>query len=331
MVEDHCEDLLPEDGSLLNDGEFSFLDGVIQNNDMMKKVEAGWRVISSGILIPDSLKGHPYTRPILIGALVIFFILPIKLYLLLVTVGLILGILLNPNWEQQGSSATSALRAQYGQLEGRNIPTEEPRVSTGIAKLSLTPKIDAALDTLLDRLVCSLIDPWYMNQNKSGQRDFQSCVRTTLDVALASLRGIVRDLGKDSMTLFLYGLTNALNVHMQEFKAFCREDVSSSEFLSSPKALRTFCPTMQAEVGHFRQIVSVLLRKLLPRQESQSIVLVALLKEVIGSGALWNAMDRICDPDFINMKIVEAMRGPVPDLAAKLTPGWSLVILKGNI
>jgi hypothetical protein len=73
----------------------------------------------------------------------------------------------------------------------------------------------------------------------------------------------------------------------------------------------------------------VLLKKLLPRQEARSIVVISLLKEVIASGALWNAMDRICDPDFINLKIVEALKEPA-DLSSKIEPGWSLVILKGT-
>lgn len=319
---------------LISNDNFSILEKGSGKEEvsLVKSMESAWNVIKSGVLIPDSLKGNPYTRPVLILVAALFIVLPIKIYLLLVLIGLIAGIVLNPAFDQS-SPTVAAYKQKFDRIDALSFDLVKSPSSTAIAhvnRLSLSPRIDASLDVFLDRLVSSLIDPWFMQQNKSGQREFQSCVRTTLDAALANLRTTVGGLGKDSTTLFIYGLTNALNIHMQEYKAFCKTKKSSKDFLLSAEALRTFYPTTQAEVSHFRQIISVLLKKLLPRQEARSIVVVSLLKEVIASGALWNAMDRLCDPDFINLKIVEALKEPA-DLSTKLEPGWSLVILKGII
>lgn len=320
---------------LISEEDFSILDKGHGKEDssLVGSLESAWNVLRSGVLIPDSLKGNPYTRPIMILVAALFIVLPVKIYVLILLIGLIAGVVLNPAFDK-ASPTVAAYKRKFDQIDAISFdlpksPSSSAVPSSSAARLSLSPKIDATLDVFLDRLVTSLIDPWFMNQNKSGQREFQSCVRSTLDAALANLRTTVGGLGKDSTTLFIYGLTNALNIHMQEYKAFCKTGKTSKEFLLSPEALRTFYSSTQAEVSHFRQIVSVLLKKLLPRQEAKSIVVVSLLKEVIASGALWNAMDRLCDPDFINMKIVDALKEPT-DLSTKLEPGWSLVILKGT-
>lgn len=340
MEEDPALGIGIEDPLLsISDTDFSILDTdtlpkAKADVQMMQHLERAWQLLSSGLLLPDALKDNPYTRPTLIALLLLFLVLPIKLYLFLLLAGLIMGILLNPRFDDTESPSFKRLKARFAEeVESRPLPLgagdSDAPSKTPPSKLSASPRIAEALDALLDRLVCSLIDPWYMNQNKSGQRDFQACVRSTLDAALGSLRSTIGGLGKDSMTLFIYGLTNALNIHMQEYKAFCKTGSSDAKaFLLSSQSLRSYFSGTPAEMHHFRQIVSIALRKLLPKQEAQSIVVVSLLKELIASGAFWNAMDRLCDPDFINMKIVEALKEPSVPLD-RLEPGWSLVVLKG--
>lgn len=290
---------------------------------LIGQIEALWRLISSGALFPDALRGHPHARPVGAACLVLFLALPIKLYLLLVVVGFVLGYAF---MVPEGSRHYAGLQDRYRALEGRE-PAAGAAASAAAPSLSISPRIDAALEVLVERLVGSLIDPWFMPQNRSGQREFQACVKTAIDAALMNLKTTVSGLGKDSLTLYLYGLTNALIVHMQEFKAFGRAGGDARAFLGSAEARRTFFPSARAEAGHFRSIVAVLLRRLLPRQEARSIIVVSLLKEVLASGALWGALDRVCDPDFVNLRIVEGLKEK-SDLAQKLEPGWSLVVLK---
>lgn len=339
-MEEEIENGFGHDDPLLSisDTDFSILDSDAkakskQDVPLIQQIEKVYQLLSSGLLLPDALRDNPYTRPTLIALSILFILLPIKLYLLLLVTGLILGILMNPRFDDVESPAFKRFKALYtNEVENRPLPTVEDTNAPvqSSSKLSSSPQIAQALDALLDRLVTSLVDPWYMNQNKSGQRDFQACVRSTLDAALGSLRSTIGGLGKDSMTLFIYGLTNALNIHMQEYKEFCKSGTKDAkEFLLSPSSLRGYFSGTPAEMQHFRQIVSIALKKLLPKQEAQSIVVISLLKELIAAGAFWNAMDRLCDPDFINMKIVEALKEPVAP-TEKLEPGWSLVVLKGT-
>lgn len=292
-----------------------------------------WKVIYSGVLIPDNYRDHPYRKHIILASCVLFILLPIKIYIVIFILGIIVGFSWFIPLDQHESSALKAIKQRYDDLLQRtpidksDQETIKPTASKGF---TLTKRIDSAMNKLLDKLVESVIDPWYMPQNKSGQKEFQSCVRSSIDVALVNLVRTIRSLEKDAMTLYLYGLTNALIVHMQEYKLFeslsNEQRLSSSEFLASPQARRVFFGSTPMEVNHLKQIVSVILRRLFPKQESTSIILTSLLKEVLASGALWNMMDRCCDPDFINMKIVEALQSPTDII---LPPGWSMVIVKG--
>lgn len=292
-------------------------------------IKTVWEVINSGILIPDAFKGHPYTAPTILALFFLILLFPIKLYFIFTVLGFFAALFLI---DKDDGNRHEGLQHKFEFISER-LNFEESKISSQVPKpttLNITPRIDSALDVMLDRLVTSLVDSWYMQINKSGQREFQSCIRTTLDAFLMNLKGTVHGLGKDSLTLYIYGITNALNVHMQEFKNFGRSKLETpKEFLSSSQSRRSFFPSTQAEVNHLRQIVLILLKKLLPSQESKSIIVISLVKELIASGALWNAMDRLCDPDFINMKIVETLKEP-SDIYKKLEPGWNLVVIKSN-
>lgn len=292
-------------------------------------IESGWQLVSSGVLIPDFIRAHPFGKTILTGVAVVLILLPVKLYAFLIAIGFLLGYSAFISVDQD-SHTLKIFREKYDsyekQVSGKRMNTETMN-ETPKSKLSITPKIDRKLDAMLDRLVKSVIDPWYLPQNKSGQREFQSCVRTSIDAAVMTLIKTIHELQHDSLTLFIYGLTNALVIHMQEFKHFEKSSGKSADFLASDISRRPYYGSIQKEVEHLKQIVSVLLKKLLPKQESKSIIVTSLMKEILASGALWNMMDRVCEPDFINMKIVEKLKVPV-SMARNLGPGWNLVVIK---
>jgi hypothetical protein len=295
-------------------------------------IEKIWQILSSGVLIPDFVHAHPLGKPILTGVIILLVLLPMKLYAFLITVGFLLGYSAFASVDQD-SQSLKMFGEKYASWETHILNKRkdaQPVEDTLRSKLSITPKIDSRLDTMLDRLVKSVIDPWYLPQNKSGQREFQSCVRTSIDAAVMTLIKTIHDLEHDSLTLFIYGLTNALVIHMQEFKLFEKNSGKSADFLASNLSRRPYYGNVQKEVEHLKQIVSVLLKKLLPKQESKSIIVTSLMKEILAAGALWNMMDRVCEPDFINMKIVEKLKVPL-SLNHNLGPGWNLVVIKGTL
>lgn len=82
------------------------------------------------------------------------------------------------------------------------------------------------------------------------------------------------------------------------------------------------------EVDHFKKVSAVLLKKLLPRHESRSINLSALLTEVLG-GVIWGAFDRISDPDTINLGIIASLQ-PASERNPELKPGWNMLVFKST-
>ncbi len=313
-----------DDDVLLTDA--IVIENVKKKADLAKTAHKIWTVFNSGALLPDSLKNNPYTKPTLIALCAIFLILPIKLYLVLVCTGFLLGLLASVRDDIMSNAPYQQFKKDYQVRMTSIIFEDKSSPEYARAELSVSRKIHSVLDSFLDRLVNSLIDHWFMPQNKSGQKEFQACVRCTLDQSLLSLRDLISKLSKDSVTLFLYGITNALLVHIQEFKLLAKSGLEDKEFLASPVTKRKHLIHMQAEAIHFRQLTAIALKRLLPKYEASSIVVNSLLKDLISSGAIWNLMDRICDPDFINMKIVQILKEKSDSTPS---PGWNLVVIKG--
>lgn len=202
----------------------------------------------------------------------------------------------------------------------------------------ISDTVDGRLDIVLDRLVESIISPWFGQLNRSRNREFYTCVRISINAAIQNLLGILSSQPtKDTLTVMLFGLTKALQLHLQEFRHFERILAggtgicdSAEDFLTGPHSHRPFFRTAQEEAEHLKQVSALLLKRLLPRQESRSINLNALLREVIGGNVLWGILDRISDPDFINMEIVKKLQ-EYPDEPAFVETGWNVIIIKGKV
>jgi sorting nexin-14 len=183
------------------------------------------------------------------------------------------------------------------------------------------------LDALLDDIITEIVNPWFVPLCKSGENEFQSCVRSTINAAVMNLIKFGSAINNDTTTLLIYGVTNALIVHMEEYRRFETSKLPLDRFVMSHRSRRTHHKNYSEELEHLRQVAGLLLKKLAPKQESRSILLNSLMKEIISGNALAGLIDRIADPDFINEQIVKHMQDP-EDAMPKVDLGWNMVILK---
>lgn len=292
------------------------------------RIKFGLELIQSRMLLPDAIKWSPYTMPTLVALGAIFVFLPVRVYLLLIVAGIVVGYCLavpDPNEEREKSGEEeSLLRLLFTPMK-----SVERTERTAAVSLSVSPAIDCALDALVDELIGEIINTWYVPLCKSGNTEFQACVRSTINAAVMNLVRLGSTLTKDTLTLIIYGLTNALIVHMEEFRSLEASRLSLDRFIASGRSRRTHHRHYCEELEHLRQIAGLLLKKLLPKQESRSILLNSLLREVISGNALVVLVDRLADPVFINETIIKLLQSPKEALPT-VEAGWNLVIIKGN-
>ena len=292
------------------------------------RIKAGFELIQSRTLLPDSIRWSPYSMPIIVVVAGILVFLPLRVYFLLMAAGMAIGYCLavpDPNEHGKSEAEESILAFLLAPLK---CPERAER--TVPVQLSVSPAIDNALDSLFDELVREIISVWYVPLCKSGNTEFQSCVRSTFNAAVMSLVKLSSGFTKDTLTLIIYGVTNALIVHMEEFRSLETSRLSLDRFLASGRSRRTHHRNYTEELDHLRQVAGLLLKKLLPRQESRSILLNSLLREIISGNALVGLIDRLADPVLINETIIKLLQNP-KDALPRIEAGWNLVVIKGTL
>ena len=191
-----------------------------QANTLFDRIHNTFLFVQSGLWLPKSLRDSPYTFPVfgLVSAGIL--VLPIRIYAVLVLVGFLIGFVyaspaLNQNDLDEGSKIK--WKVKMDKIVAEEDDDEYARPKSPISCTGFTfqnPVLDTSLDKFLGRLVKDLIDPWFMQLNKSGNMEFQSCVRSSINAAVMNLVRIIEGHSKDVLTLFIYGITNAIGIHM---------------------------------------------------------------------------------------------------------------------
>lgn len=283
-----------------------------------------WRLLQSKAFLPDYFKSHPHQLYVILAIIILVLILPIRIHFWFLFAGLMLGYIyaVPDTLKQQDSRNATLVSILLAPLKAKDKGEKE------MFRLSITPRIDAELDHLLSSLLVEIINPWFVPLCISGEDDFQSCVRSTINAAIMNLVRFASSGNKDTLTLIIYGLTNALIVHMEEFRAFESSKVPIDRFIHSGRTKRIHHKSFSDQLEHIRQILGILLKKLLPKQESRSILVNSLLKEVLSGAFLHAFIEKASDPDFINGLIVKALSDP-SEYEPDLPEGWNMVVLKG--
>lgn len=280
-------------------------------------------------IIINVIRRHPRIFSFLVLILAIIFYLPAKIYILVVSLSFLCGYLIGiPSQTSNVFLSSAQLKLYLSHLSGNYDVLDRPEAIVP-TKLNLTPAIESELGFLLDDIINDIINLWYVPLCRSGEIDFQLCVRSTINAAINRLLLYCKSRNKDMLTLMIYGVTNALVVHMEEYKALEVSKLSYDKFLSGGHSRRTHVGGYLAELENLRKIAGVFLKKLLPKQESRSILLNSLLKEILSGNVLSVLIDKLADPDFINESIIKIFQGSVK-IGTELERGTNLVTLKGK-
>lgn len=270
--------------------------------------------------LPDILKRNPRSFLIVLGFCMIWVVLPFRFTVLLAIIlaygGYLLGCASRNDAERYPSLNEFVMQ----------WPTSTPCLQK--SKLEVSPLIDNELDRLLNSLLKSLINPWYIPLCKSSNWEFQASARACCDHAIMTLLKYISTRDRDVVTFIIYGFAKVLLAHLVDYRKFETSRLSWDQFMASQDASQTFFKSYLEELEHLRSVAGLLLSKLLPKTESKGTLLTQLLKEIIASNALSPLIDKLTDPDFINERIVESFSDR-NRLMSGLEPGWSVLVLKG--
>ncbi|KAK3892859.1 hypothetical protein Pcinc_003300 [Petrolisthes cinctipes] len=175
--------------------------------------------------------------------------------------------------------------------------------SSGRHGVVISRKIDAAINELIDGLIVNNVTPWY----STLVMDTAPSIDTLRNVLWDSVRSINERLGCIDQVRFLTaGMVTCLTRHLEHIRLAQAAGESRGERgvfhlvpqLSSPERERNF----------LRLVAELFITRCLPPEYSHCTPLRTLLKELIACKVLEPLIDRVCDPDWINMRLVSYLR-----------------------
>ena len=238
----------------------------------------------------------------LFSVLIIYHILPVLIYLVFLVLaalgGVVLALLHQPgSYKRRGHDtypppSVSVVDAPLSKIKPYPPPPLKPKL--------LSPRIDACVQDVIGLMLEHHVIPTYKLIGWDHEPFFKSVTPHIWSV-LVTLLQRVRQL--DTMKLVSQDVVQLLRGHFENFKGMhYRDPVPLSEF---PNLSRfPYLENPERELNFLRQVCEVLLCVCLPKELLECTPVRVLAREYLACRILQPTIDMICDPDYINQKML---------------------------
>ncbi|KAG0000577.1 hypothetical protein BGZ65_004243 [Modicella reniformis] len=140
----------------------------------------------------------------------------------------------------------------------------------------------------------------------------------------ASLVGMAMNVAKrlnnmrlpETALLGVFGLQNSFIVHLRAYRELRASRLPIAEYVkrhANSDSVLGRCYRKEERVKQFRSIAKDICQALLMKNDQQSVALFAVMREITATHALESSLEHICDPDFVNLYIINYFSTPTED------------------
>ncbi|XP_062594702.1 sorting nexin-25-like isoform X2 [Saccostrea cucullata] len=213
----------------------------------------------------------------------------------------VLGIYLGVTWSLvQGKTYKPASQPRESKMAQELIKLMEKRYEkkSETKKVVITRNVDGALQEVLDLIMRDYIMSWYADLSKDHEA-FLSSLRSDIWVMIESLTNRLKKI--DKMKLITEDVILKIHKHFQEIREYRKreDDKIAKKFILHP-----WLDNEETETEFLRKVCESLLIALLPKEYIRCHTLRRMLREILTSSVLKPSVDMICDPDYINQKLI---------------------------
>ncbi|CAG5115635.1 unnamed protein product [Candidula unifasciata] len=173
--------------------------------------------------------------------------------------------------------------------------TEQPR------KVVISRNLDNSLQEVLDLVVKHLITTWYeaLSKDKTFIKQLQAEMWNIIDKVSRRLSEVdlVRFLSQD--------VVDCLHRHFKSIRLAKRFDTDRADEDSPKFMLHSWLVSDESELDCLRKVSDAVLLLLLSKPYATCAPVRHLLREIIGGSVLKPMIDLICEPDYINQKLLD--------------------------
>ncbi|CAG8550224.1 5475_t:CDS:2 [Cetraspora pellucida] len=224
-------------------------------------------------------------------------------HLILLVLGCLLGYMLQNNSAASSRPKNFLYQEPYIQQNIESslqaIKSAEKVTST---ELSITPQVDEALNKTFDFILRDFVNSFYDPINPNKNPEFSNQVRNAMNIMSMNLALCLQNIDKVEVGIMSsFAIANTFIIHLfiatnKSLEVYCAQNPSSPFVHTINK---------ESQVQTLRCLSKLILMRLLPSDEIKSHVLMALLTELWTTQVLGTALEMLCDPDWLNLSIVE--------------------------
>ncbi|KAF9998656.1 hypothetical protein BGZ80_006729, partial [Entomortierella chlamydospora] len=117
----------------------------------------------------------------------------------------------------------------------------------------------------------------------------------------------------ETALLGVFGLQNSFIVHLRAYRELRGSRLPIAEYVSThanADSVLGRCYHREERIKQFRSIAKAICQALLPKSDQQSEALFAVMQEIMATHVLEATLEHICDPDFVNLSIIDYFSAP---------------------
>ncbi|CAG0915273.1 unnamed protein product [Notodromas monacha] len=167
----------------------------------------------------------------------------------------------------------------------------------------INPRVDPSLHALIDLFVRDFFTSWFSKLADDPKR-VEKLLRNDLHVFLRNLRLRIEKV--DKVQFFAHDLMLKITQHFEKIRVAQAIHSESKERQLKPTKIvvSSYLGSEEREVAFLRKACEVLLIISLPKKYSKYRLPRRILRDIITTTILYPLINQICDPDYLNQKIL---------------------------
>ncbi|KAG0363339.1 hypothetical protein BGZ54_008196, partial [Gamsiella multidivaricata] len=117
----------------------------------------------------------------------------------------------------------------------------------------------------------------------------------------------------ETALLGVFGLQNSFIVHLRAYRELRASRLPIAQYVSThanPDSVLGRCYHKEERLKQFRSTAKAVCQALLSKDDQQSVALFAVMQEIMATHVLESTLEHICDPDYINLSIIDYFSTP---------------------
>ena len=232
-----------------------------------------------------------------LSAVVLHFTFPLLLFLVFAVIFTVLGAVL------------ALFPTQYSRRTRETYPAPpKPNIEGTLSKVKVYPPpvvrpalftagVDGRIQEILELTLKHHVIPMY----KTVAHDEQPFFRSVSPVVWTTLSAITQRASHIDMMRMTQDIVRALRTHFEHFRGFHYQHVHTQ---FPQLSLYPYLKSPEHELNFLRQACEVLLCVSLPKEHLQCTPIRVLVREYLAGQILLPTIEKMCDPDYINQKLL---------------------------